>query len=114
MQQQQQEAAAWAAMVSKLAPGVIGAIIALRWVPTGSSWLDRLASFAGGCGCAAWAAPALVEWADIASARIDAFIGFTAGLLGMVIVGEIVSTLRALQLAETIRGILSARFGGGK
>ncbi len=112
MQQQQQEAAAWAAIASKLAPGVIGAIIALRWVPAGSSWADRLTSFAGGCGCAVWAAPALVEWTDIGSARIEAAIGFTTGLLGMVIIGEIVSTLRALQLAETIRSILAARFGG--
>lgn len=101
-------------MASKLAPGVIGAVIALRWVPTGSTWLDRLTSFAGGCGCAVWAAPALVEWSDIASTRIESFVGFTFGLLGMVVVGELVQTVRSLQLAETIRGILAARFGGGK
>lgn len=111
--QQQHETAAWMAVGAKLAPGVIGALIALRWVPTGSSWTDRLWSFVGGCGCAVWAAPALVEWTEIGSARLEAFIGFVSGMLGMVIVGEIVSTLRGLQLAETIRSILAARFGGG-
>lgn len=111
--QQQHETAAWIAVGSKLAPGVIGALIALRWVPTGSTWSDRLWSFVGGCGCAVWAAPALVEWTDIGSARIEAFAGFTSGMLGMVIVGEVVQTVRGLQLAETIRSILAARFGGG-
>lgn len=110
---QQQEAAAWSVIAGKIAPGVLGALIALRWVPTGSTWVDRLAAFAGGCGCAVWGAPAITEWAGVTSLRIDSFVGFTAGLLGMVVVGEVVQTVRGLQLAETIRNILAARFGGG-
>ena len=112
--QEEQQAQTAVAVALKLAPGFIGALVALRWVPAGSTWSDRLGAFVGGCACAFWGSPAIVEWVDVGSARIEASIAFVTGLLGMVVAGELVGTLRGLQLAETIRGIIKARAGGGK
>lgn len=112
MNEQQQQAHAAAAVALKLAPGLVGALVALRWVPAGATWADRAGAFVGGCACAFYGSPAIVEWVDIGSPRIEASIAFVTGLLGMVVAAEIVNTVRGLQLAETIRSALSARFGG--
>lgn len=94
------------AMIGKLAPGIAGSLIALRGLPADAPWSARLTAFAGGAASAYYVAPALYEWVGIASPRIESVMAFVVGAFSMVVVGEITTTIREIQLAGIARDTL--------
>lgn len=96
--------AALVAALAKMAPGVAGAIISLRFMPVETTWLDRLMSVAGGIAASAFLAPAVSEWLGVASVRIEAGMGFMMGSLGLVVLGEATKAVREAQLGQALRG----------
>jgi len=96
-------AALWAAF-AKLGPGVVGAIVSLRFAPQGATWGDRAATVAGGIASAVYLAPWAVEWLGVASSRVEAGMGFALGALGLMVLGEATKAIREAQLGQALRG----------
>lgn len=104
-------AAALSALLAKLGPGVLGAVVSLRFMPTGTSWSARAMSLLGGVAAAAYVAPAMAEWLGVAGARIEAGMGFLVGSLAMVVLGEATQAAHDAQVGQAIRGWLRKRAG---
>lgn len=103
--------AALSALLAKLGPGIAGAVISLRFIPVGTSWGARALSLAGGVAAAVYLAPALGEWLGVASARIEAGMGFLVGSLAMVVLGEATEAVHEAQIGQAVRGWLRKRAG---
>jgi hypothetical protein len=102
---------ALSALLAKLGPGIAGAIISLKFIPIGTSWGARFMSLAGGVAAAVYLAPALGEWLGVASARIEAGMGFLVGSLAMVVLGEATQAVHEAQVGQAVRGWLRKRAG---
>lgn len=98
----------------KFSAAVLGAVIGLNFIPAGLTLGGRAVYALGGLSCASLLGPAVNEWAQIEGRYQSAGVVFLSGMLGMVVIGELVATIRGLQLAQTIRDAISARLGGGK
>lgn len=103
--------AAFSALLAKLGPGIAGAVISLKFMPVGTSWGARCMSLAGGAAAAVYLAPALGEWLGVASARIEAGMGFLVGSLAMVVLGEATQAVHEAQVGQAVRGWLRKRAG---
>ena len=103
-----------ATAAAKLWPGLAGALVALRWLPVETTRTDRFFAAIGGFMAAANLGPAISEIVGISSQRVEAGIVFAVGLFGMAVAGELISTLKELQLAEFVRDALRKifRIGG--
>jgi TctA family transporter len=103
-------AAALAKLLPNILPGIAGAIVALRWQPVEATKFDRFVSAVCGFIASIYVAPLIIDVASVSSNRIEAGIVFLTGLFSMVVVGELMLAVRALQLAEiardTIRSVL--------
>lgn len=99
---------------AKLWPGLAGALVALRWLPVDSTRWDRFFAAIGGFVAAANLGPAISDIVGISSQRVEAGIVFATGLFGMAVAGEILATLKQLQLAEIARDAIRKifRIGG--
>lgn len=97
---------ALAALAGKLIPGVVGSIVALRGLPPDSTWGQRATAVGGGVAAAYYLAPALYEWTGMASRNFEGALAFLVGAFSMVVIGEITSTIRELQLAAIARDAL--------
>ena len=97
---------ALAALGAKLIPGVIGSIVALRGLPPDSTLLQRATAVGGGVAAAFYLAPAIHEWTGMASRNFEGALSFLVGAFSMVVIGEITSTIRELQLAVIARDTL--------
>ena len=99
---------------SKLWPGLAGALVALRWLPVETTRTDRFFAAIGGFVAAANLGPAISDVVGISSQRVEAGIVFATGLFGMAVAGEILATLKQLQLAEIARDAIRKifRIGG--
>lgn len=97
---------------AKFSAAVMGAVIGLNFIPSGLTLAGRAVYAVGGLACASLLGPAINEWADIGGRYQSAGVIFLCGMLGMVVIGEAVTTIRGLQLAQTIRDALAARLGG--
>ena len=97
---------ALAATLAKLGPGIAGSIVALRGLPEGATWGQRLTAVVGGAAAAAYVAPALYEWTGASSVRIEAALAFVVGAFSMVVIGEVTAAIRDLQLAPIARDAL--------
>lgn len=104
-------AAAITALLAKLGPGIAGAVVSLKFMPTGTTWTARFMSLAGGAFAAVYLAPALGEWLGVASARIEAGMGFLVGSLAMVVLGEVTQAVHDAQVGQAVRGWLRKRAG---
>lgn len=96
----------------KFSAAVLGALIGLNFIPAGLTVWGRLVYAVGGLSCASLLGPAVNEFAGIDGRYQSAGVVFLSGMLGMVVIGELVATIRGLQLAQTIRDAISARLGG--
>lgn len=98
-------------------PGILGSLVALRFLPAGATWIDRLAAFGGGYGCAVFIGPAIFGWTGLASPEIGKGIEFVLGLFGMAAVGELLRAMREVGFAGLLRALvdrISAMIGGGR
>lgn len=103
--------AALSALLAKLGPGILGAVVSLRFLPAETPWVGRAFSVLGGVGAAAYVAPAMAEWLGVASSRIEAGMGFLAGTLAMVVLGEATIAVHEAQIGRAFRGWLRRRAG---
>lgn len=99
---------------AKLWPGLAGAVVALRWLPVETTRVDRFFAAIGGFMAAANLGPAISDVIGIGSQRVEAGIVFATGLFGMAVAGELISTIKELQLAALARDAIRKifRIGG--
>ena len=97
---------------AKLWPGLAGALVALRWLPSETTRLDRAIAAIGGFAAAANVGPALAEVSGVASVRVEAGIVFATGLFGMALAGEVLRALKEIQLGTIIGDWLRRLLGG--
>ncbi len=88
----------------KAFPGLVGAIIALRWVP--GTPMQRLAAVVGGAAAGYYGSPLLQRWAGID----HGLAGFLIGLFGMAMASRMFEALTVINLPKIIERIL-AKFG---
>ena len=96
--------------LGKYLPAVGGALMSLRWLPKDSTLADRAFAVMGGVFFSYEVAPAVIEFAAVTSTKVGGAIEFVCGLFGMVIVGQIAATLRAMEwtalISDTVRKFL--------
>ena len=95
-------------MSHPLVPGLIGALIGLRFAP-GVAWLERVTNVIAGGACAAYVAPAAGEIFKLTSVSMLGFLSFFVGMFGMSIAAAVMQGVRDLKLADIISGWLSRR-----
>ena len=62
--------------------GACGAFLGLRSM-SGTTWRERLFNLLVGMVCAGYGAPALVEWLQMSSPRMQSFLAFGFGAFGV-------------------------------
>lgn len=103
------------AMLAKLGAGISGSLISLQFLPKDAPWLDRFVALAGGVAAATIVGPALTELTGTSSATLEYSIVFLVGLFGMTVIGELMKSIREVQLPAIIRDAIRKllRIGGG-
>lgn len=96
------------AFAAKLWPGVAGSLIALRWQPSDSTRIDRALSALIGVVLAMIFGPMVSELAHVSSPNVQQGIGAVIGMFGLVIVGQLMSTLKEIQLGALVSDWLRA------
>lgn len=99
------------AVASKVVPGVLGSAVALRWAPGDATFGQRLTAFAGGIAAAYYVAPALYEWTGMSARNLEGALSFLVGTFAMVVIGEVTSAMRELQLASIARDAIRKLLG---
>jgi hypothetical protein len=94
----------WKDEATKVAPGVIGSLVALRWIG-GTRW-QMFGSFMGGGALSYYGTGHLVEWAG----TNPGLSGFLLGLFGMAVVHRVFEFIASLSLDAILRAI-ARRFG---
>lgn len=103
-----------AAAAAKLWPGLLGSLVALRWLPKETTKFDRAIAAIGGFAASSLVGPAIAEIAGVNSVRIESGIVFVVGLFGMAVVGELMSAIKEIGLPELARDFVRKllRIGG--
>lgn len=98
---------------AKLWPGLAGALVALRWLPVDTTRIDRFFAAIGGFVAAVNLGPAISEVVG-ATQRVESGIVFATGLFGMAVAGELIATLKGMELGEFVKDALRKifRIGG--
>ena len=84
----------------KAAPGVVGALVALRWMP--GTPLQRLSSFVGGSAASYYGTDCLAHALELA----PGFTGFLLGLFGMAIASKVFEAIDGLRLGKHLDKLL--------
>lgn len=98
------------AAAAKLWPGLLGSLIALRWLPTETTRIDRAIAAIGGFAAASTVGPMIAELSGIGSPRIESGIVFVIGLFGMAVVGELMRTIKEVGLPTIVRDFIRKLF----
>jgi len=94
----------WKIHAQQVAPGAIGALVALGWVG-GSLW-QRASSFVGGAGTAYYGSPLAATWLGAS----EGLSGFMLGLFGMALAARVFEAIAAFPIARVVDWVLR-RFG---
>lgn len=86
--------------VARAAPGVIGALVALRWMP--GTPFQRLTSFVGGSAASYYGTEYLARALELA----PGFAGFLFGLFGMAIASKAFEAIDGLRIGRRIEKLL--------
>ena len=97
------------ALVAKLGPGIAGSLLALKGLPSNSTFGDRLFAVIGGSAAAYYIAPGLAEWLGTSSPNSLSLMAFAVGAFGLVVVGEATRAIREVGLADVLRSWISRR-----
>lgn len=89
-----------ASEAAKAAPGVVGALAALRWMP--GTPLQRLSSFIGGSAASYYGTDHIAHALEIA----PGFTGFLLGLFGMAIASKVFEAIDGLRLGKRLDKLL--------
>lgn len=90
------------AVAGKLGPGILGSLIALRWLPESTTRLDRLIAVVGGIASSAYFGQAIAELAGVNSQGLANGIAFACGLFGMAFVGETMQAIKEVGLGQIV------------
>lgn len=101
---------AWASALLRFVPGLAGAVVSLRWLPAETTHLGRGLATVGGMSAAMYVGPMLAELTSIQSAKGEAGLVFLTGLFGMMVAGELIAALRAIEAGPIIRDWLRRLF----
>jgi len=74
---------------SPAAAAVIGSLLSLKWMPVGSTWMNKLSSLMAGIGLAFWVIPWAVEGAGIGSTKAIGAFSFLGGFLGLLVLSRL-------------------------
>lgn len=85
---------------AKAAPGVVGALAALRWMP--GTPLQRLSSFVGGSAASYYGSDHIARALELA----PGFTGFLLGLFGMAVASKVFEAIDGLHLGRRIEKLL--------
>ena len=94
----------------KLAAGIAGAVVSLRFVQ--GTYMERVTMAVGGAALSYFATTPLSEW--LAAPKAEGVIGFFIGLFGMAIVSkvyEVIQLLDAKQIATDVWETLKRKWG---
>lgn len=95
-------------ITNPLFPGVVGALVGLRFAP-GISWAERVTNVAAGAACAGFVAPAASEIFHLSSVSMMSFLAFVIGMFGMSIAAAVMQGLREIKVGEIISGWVSRK-----
>ena len=84
----------------KAAPGIVGALVALRWMP--GTPLQRLSSFVGGSAASYYGTDHLAHALELS----PCFTGFLLGLFGMAIASKVFEAINGLRLGKRLDKLL--------
>lgn len=84
----------------KAAPGVVGALVALRWMP--GTPLQRLSSFVGGSAASYYGTDHLAHLMEVS----PGLTGFLLGLFGMAVASKVFEALDGLRFGERLDRLL--------
>jgi hypothetical protein len=101
---------AFAAAVAKLWPGLLGSLIALRWLPAETTRTDRAIAAIGGFAAASTVGPMIADLSGVQSVRIESGIVFVVGLFGMAVVGELMSAIKEVGIPTLARDFIRKLF----
>jgi O-antigen ligase len=90
----------WRQEAGNILPGLIGAIVALRWV--GGSPLQTAAALCGGTAASYYGGTAAAGWLGVSVALA----GFVVGLFGMAISSRIFEAIAAIPIGRVIEAML--------
>lgn len=88
------------AAAAKLWPGLLGSLVALRWLPVDTTKLDRAIAAIGGFAAASTVGPMIAELSGVQSVRIESGIVFVVGLFGMAVVGELMAAIKEVGIGS--------------
>lgn len=88
--------------------GVTGSIVGAKFVPA-PSWLERFLNLALGAACAAFVAPAVVEWLHVSSRSWQMAVAFVIGVFGLSLCSAVIDGIKKLDLATIISGWISKK-----
>lgn len=101
------------ALCTKLWPGIVGALIAMRFQPEGASVWDRAFTGLASVFLAGIFGPAFVELFNIDTPYLQAAVGALVAIFGLIIIGEAVKAIREVGFAMFLRDWLRRIFGVG-
>ena len=85
---------------AKAAPGVVGALVALRWMP--GTPLQRLSSFVGGSAASYYGTDHLAHLIDVS----PGLTGFLLGLFGMAVASKVFEAIDGLRVGRRVEKLL--------
>lgn len=84
----------------KAAPGVVGALVALRWMP--GTPFQRATAFLGGAAASYYGTDHLVHALELS----PGFTGFLLGLFGMAIASKVFEAIDGLRIGRRVEKLL--------
>jgi len=85
---------------AKAAPGIVGALVALRWMP--GTPFQRVSAFIGGSAASYYGTDHLVHALDLSSG----FTGFLLGLFGMAVASKVFEAIDGLRVGRRLEKLL--------
>lgn len=89
-------------LATKLVPGILGGIASIRFIPEGTTRIDRLASIIGAVAASNYAPDIIAGVFSVDISSMSGGIGFLAGVFSMLIFGELAKAIREVQFGAIL------------
>lgn len=103
----------FAALCTKLWPGLVGALVAMRFQPDGASGLDRAFAGLSSVLLSGIFGPAIIEIFNVDTPYAQAAVSALVAIFGLIVIGEAVKAIREVGWASFIRDWMRRIFGVG-